>query len=86
MEDFYYAGGLPALMAEIKDLLQLDCLTVNGKTLGENLASARIVNRDVIRERAAPLLQSGGTAILYGSLAPNGAVIKAAAADRRDRE
>jgi dihydroxy-acid dehydratase len=83
MEDFYYAGGLPALMAEIKDLLQLDCLTVNGKTLGENLASARIVNRDVIRERAAPLLQNGGTAILYGSLAPNGAVIKAAAADRR---
>jgi len=83
MEDFYYAGGLRALMAEIPDLLHLDCLTVNGKTLGENLDGARVVNQDVIRSRQAPLAGSGGTAILYGSLAPDGAVIKTVASDRR---
>jgi dihydroxy-acid dehydratase len=83
MEDFYYAGGLRALMADIRDLLHLDSRTVNGKTLGENIATAHAVNRNVIRERAKPLLEAGGTAILYGSLAPDGAVIKAAAADRR---
>jgi dihydroxy-acid dehydratase len=83
MEDFYYAGGLRALMTDIRDLLHLDSRTVNGKTLGENLAGARAVNRSVIRERDKPLLGAGGTRILYGSLAPDGAVIKAAAADRR---
>jgi dihydroxy-acid dehydratase len=81
MEDFYYAGGLRALMAEIRDLLHLDCVTANGKTLGENLEGARIINRDVIRGRETPLAGSGGTAILYGSLAPDGAVIKTPAAD-----
>jgi dihydroxy-acid dehydratase len=83
MEDFYYAGGLRALMAEIGDLLNLECVTVNGKTLGQNLDGARIVNRNVIRGREAPLAESGGTAILYGTLAPDGAVIKTSAADRR---
>ena len=83
MEDFYYAGGLRALMSEISDLLDLDCLTVNGKTLGENLEGARIVNPEVIRGRQHPLMENGGTAILYGSLAPDGAVIKTAAADPR---
>ena len=83
MEDFYYAGGLRALMAEIRDLLHLDCRTVNGKTLGENLEGARVVNREVIRAREAPLADSGGTAVLYGSLAPDGAVIKSVAADKR---
>jgi len=83
MEDFYYAGGLRALMAEIRDLLLLDCRTVNGRSLGENLEGARIVNRDVIRTRENPLFASGGTAILYGSLAPDGAVIKTVAADQR---
>jgi dihydroxy-acid dehydratase len=82
MEDFYYAGGLRALMAEMQDLLRLDCLTVNGKTLGENIANARIVNTDVIRTRQTPLAESGGTAILYGTLAPHGAVIKSVAADK----
>ena len=80
MEDFYYAGGLRALLAELKDLLNLDCRTVNGKTLGENLAGARIFNEDVIRTRKNPLRESGGLVVLRGSLAPNGAVIKAAAA------
>jgi dihydroxy-acid dehydratase len=80
MEDFYYAGGLRALLAELKDLLHLDCRTVNGRTLGENLAGARIYNEDVIRTRNNPLKVSGGLVVLRGSLAPNGAVIKAAAA------
>ncbi len=83
MEDFYYAGGLRALMAEMRDLLLLDCRTVNGASLGENVDGARIVNREVIRGRDKPLCESGGTAILYGSLAPDGAVIKTVAADRR---
>jgi dihydroxy-acid dehydratase len=83
MEDFYYAGGLRALMAEIRDLLHLECRTVNAKTLGENLEGARVTKSEVIRSREAPLFESGGTAILYGNLAPEGAVIKTSAADRR---
>jgi dihydroxy-acid dehydratase len=83
MEDFYYAGGLRALMAEIADLLKLDCPTVNGKTLGQNLEGTSVLNSAVIRERDKPLMESGGTAILYGNLAPDGAVVKTVAADRR---
>jgi dihydroxy-acid dehydratase len=81
MEDFYYAGGLPALMAEMTDLLHTDCVTVNGKTLGENLKGASINNPEVIRPRDKPLAESGGTVILYGNLAPDGAVIKTSAAE-----
>src|SRR5262245_18824521 len=80
MEDFYYAGGLRALLAELKDLLHLESRTVNGISLGENLAGARIYNDEVIRTRQNPLKESGGLVVLKGSLAPNGAVIKAAAA------
>jgi len=80
MEDFYYAGGLRALLAELKDLLNLECRTVNGKTLGENLEGARIFNPDVIRPRSQPLKASGGLVVLRGNLAPSGAVIKASAA------
>jgi len=80
MEDFYYAGGLRALLAELKDLLVLTCKTVNGKTLGENLEGAQIYNEDVIRTRKNPLKESGGLVVLRGNLAPNGAVIKASAA------
>jgi dihydroxy-acid dehydratase len=76
MEDFFYAGGLRALMAQIRDLLHLDSGTVNGRTLGENLDSAPIINKDVIRPRENPLAATGGTVILRGSLAPDGAVIK----------
>jgi dihydroxy-acid dehydratase len=83
MEDFYYAGGLRALLAEIRDLLHLDCLTVNGRTLGDNLEGASLNNHDVIRPRANPMNATGGTAVLYGSLAPHGAVIKTSAADPR---
>jgi dihydroxy-acid dehydratase len=80
MEDFYYAGGLRALLAELKDLLHLDCRTVNGRTLGDNLEGARIFDEEVIRPRTRPLKDSGGLVVLRGNLAPNGAVIKAAAA------
>jgi dihydroxy-acid dehydratase len=80
MEDFYYAGGLRALLAELKDLLHLDAKTVSGRTLGENLAGARIWNPDVIRARANPLKAAGGIVVLRGNLAPSGAVIKASAA------
>ena len=83
MEDFYYAGGLRALLGELKDLLQLDCRTINGHTLGENIGGARIYNEEVIRKRENPLQESGGLVVLRGSLAPNGAVIKAAAATPR---
>jgi dihydroxy-acid dehydratase len=80
MEDFYYAGGLRALLGELKDLLALECRTVNGKTLGENLQGARIYNEDVIRKRKNALKESGGLVVLRGNLAPGGAVIKASAA------
>jgi dihydroxy-acid dehydratase len=80
MEDFYYAGGLRALLAELKDLLHLDSQTVTGKSLGENLQGARIFNDEVIRKRANPLKPSGGLVVVRGNLAPSGAVIKAAAA------
>jgi len=83
MEDFYYAGGLRGLLAEIRDLLALNCRTVNGQTLGENLEGAAIYNAEVIRERENPLLASGGLAVLRGNLAPDGAVIKPAAAESR---
>jgi dihydroxy-acid dehydratase len=79
MEDFYYAGGLRALLAELKDLLNLSARTVNGKTLGENLEGAKVFNPDVIRPRSNPLKKSGGLVVLRGNLAPNGAVIKASA-------
>ncbi len=83
MEDFFYAGGLRALMAEIRDLLHLDSKTVNGRSLGENIEAARVIQPDVIRPREQPLSATGGTAILFGSLAPDGAVIKTSAADPR---
>jgi len=83
MEDFYYAGGLKALLKEIGDLLNLDCLTVSGRTLGENIRTAKISNSEVIRSINNPVSAKGGTAILYGNLAPNGAVIKPTAAEAR---
>jgi dihydroxy-acid dehydratase len=83
MEDFYYAGGLPALLKALAPKLDLRCRTVTGKTLGENIAGAEIHNVDVIRTLDRPILQSGGLAILRGNLAPHGAVIKASAAEPR---
>jgi dihydroxyacid dehydratase/phosphogluconate dehydratase len=83
MEDFYYAGGLRALLNELRDLLDLGARTVNGRTLGENIADAKVWNPEVILPRAAPLKASGGIVMLRGSLAPDGAVIKTSAADAR---
>jgi dihydroxy-acid dehydratase len=70
------AGGLPALMQEIRSLLQLDVPTVTGKTLGENIAGATVTNRELIRPLSDPLFPEGSLAILRGSLAPEGAVVK----------
>jgi L-arabonate dehydrase len=85
MEDFYYAGGLPAVLHQIHDLLDLDALTVTGLTLGENLdrISTKIVDDRVIRIRSNPLDEGGSLAVLRGNLCPDGAVIKISAADPR---
>ncbi|MEE9250253.1 MAG: dihydroxy-acid dehydratase, partial [Alphaproteobacteria bacterium] len=82
MEDFYYAGGLPAVMRALgeADLLHRDALTVNGRTVWENCAEAVNDNAEVIRPFDNPLTESGGIAVLRGNLAPDGAVIKPSAA------
>ena len=80
MEDFHRAGGLLAVLREVRDLLDPGALTVTGKPLVEHLADAEIWDEDVIRRRGAPLQESAGIAVLYGNLAPSGAVIKPAAA------
>ena len=81
MEDFFHAGGLPAVMAELADLLHLDAITVTGKTVGENIAGAAIENTDVIRPAADPLEAGGSLVVLHGNLCPDGAVMKITAAD-----
>src|SRR3979411_126623 len=83
MEDFFYAGGLPGLMSRIKDHLHLDCVTVTGKTLGENIAEAEVYNDDVIRTVANPIYAEGALAVLKGNLAPDGCVIKPSACEPR---
>jgi dihydroxy-acid dehydratase len=80
MEDFYYAGGLPAVMREIKHVLDGRALTVNGRTVGENIADAPCWNREVIKELGQPFKAHAGIAVLRGNLAPDGAVIKPSAA------
>jgi dihydroxy-acid dehydratase len=80
MEDFYYAGGLPAVMKEIAHLLHGEALTVNGRTIGENIHDAPCWNRKVVSPFAEPFKQEAGIAILRGNLADNGAVIKPSAA------
>ncbi|MPY76335.1 MAG: dihydroxy-acid dehydratase [Alphaproteobacteria bacterium] len=83
MEDFYYAGGLRGLLNRLRDHLHLDCVTANGKTLGENLDGAEVFNDEVIRPLSKPLSDEGGLVVLRGNLAPGGAVIKHTAADPR---
>jgi dihydroxy-acid dehydratase len=83
MEDFYYAGGLPGLMERLRDLLHVECRTVTGATLGENIAGALVHNDEVICTRAKPVAAEGGLAVLRGNLCPDGAVIKHSAADPR---
>ncbi len=86
MEDFFYAGGLPALMTRIRDHLKLDALTVTGHTLGENIAGAEVHNDDVIRDVGNPVFTGGALAVLKGNLAPEGCVMKPGACDPRLRK
>ncbi|MEI5682173.1 IlvD/Edd family dehydratase [Mesorhizobium sp. CCNWLW179-1] len=83
MEDFYYAGGLPALMREMGGLLDGDAKTVNGRTIGENIADAECWDRKVIRSLDNPVRAAAGIAVLRGNLAPNGAIIKPSAASSK---
>jgi dihydroxy-acid dehydratase len=85
MEDFFAAGGVGALLRELKDLLHLDAMTVTGETLGERLAHEGEgdgwVDRTIVAERAKPLEPQGGLVALFGNLAPQGAILKRSAAD-----
>ena len=84
MEDFFAAGGIGALLRELKDLLHLDCLTVTGETLGDRLAHDEgdgWIDRTIIAERKKPLEPHGGLVALFGNLAPEGAILKRSAAD-----
>ena len=82
MEDFYYAGGLPAVIKRLldKDILHKDALTVNGKTIGENNLKSQCWNDDVIRTFENPLTKDGGIKVLKGNIAPHGAILKPSAA------
>ena len=81
MEDFFYAGGMRALMNQIKERLHTQALTVSGRTLGEDIDGAKVFNADVIRSLDNPVYHEGSLAVLKGNLAPDGAVIKPAACD-----
>jgi dihydroxy-acid dehydratase len=83
MEDFFYAGGLPALMTRIKDHLHLDVVTVTGQTLAENIQHAQVHHDDVIRTVENPIYAEGALAVLKGNLAPDGCVIKPSACEPR---
>ena len=85
MEDFFAAGGIGALMRELKDLLHLDVMTVTGETLGERLGAGgdAWIDRSIIAERASPLEPQGGLVALFGNLAPKGAILKRSAADAK---
>jgi dihydroxy-acid dehydratase len=83
MEDFFYAGGLPALLRQLGTLLHGSAITVNGRALAENIAAAEVYNDDVIRSPNRALQPEGGLAVLKGNLAPNGAVIKPSAMEAR---
>jgi dihydroxy-acid dehydratase len=79
MEDFFYAGGLPALMSRLEGHLDLSAMTVTGKTLGENIAGAEVYNDDVIRKLDTAIYDEGALAVLRGNIAPDGCVIKPSA-------
>ena len=83
MEDFYYAGGLPAMLKNIESHLKSDCLTVNGCSIGENISDARVYNNDVIRDTDNPIYPSGALVVLKGNLAPEGCVMKVSAMDTK---
>ena len=83
MEDFFYAGGIRALMTELRDLLDLSCMTVTGKSIGENIEGGNVHLPDVIHPLADPIYAGGATAVLKGNLAPRGCVMKPSAAEQR---
>jgi len=85
MEDFFAAGGMGALLRELKDLLDLDCMTVTGETLGERLSAETetYVDRNIIAARKEPLETQGGLVALFGNIAPKGAILKRSAADAK---
>ena len=83
MEDFFYAGGLLAMMKQISERLDTSCMTVSGTTVGENIAEAEVFNDDVIRSLSNPVFHEGSLAVLRGNLCPDGSVIKPAACDPR---
>jgi dihydroxy-acid dehydratase len=83
MEDFFYAGGLRAFLARLSAHLDLSCVTVSGRTLGDDIAGAQVWNDDVIRPLEHPVSPPGGTVVLRGNIAPDGAVMKASAAEPR---
>ncbi len=83
MEDFYYAGGLRGLMSRLTGRLNLDAMTVSGRTLGDTLKGAEVYNDDVIRPVENPIYPSGSLAVLRGNLAPDGCVIKPCAMEQR---
>lgn len=83
MEDFFYAGGLPALMKSIGDRLDLTAKTVSGRTLGEDIEEAQVWNDDVIRPMENPVYREGALAVLNGNLAPDGCVIKPSACEKK---
>jgi dihydroxy-acid dehydratase len=83
MEDFFYAGGLRALMGQMRNMLDLSCITVTGLPLGEGIANSKVHLPDVIHSLDEPLYPEGATAVLTGNLAPRGCVMKPAAAEQR---
>ena len=86
MEDFYYAGGLRAFLVQLGAAIDGTQRTVNGKTIAENIAGATVYNEDVIRPTTQPLVEKDGLAVLYGNIAPKGAVIKPAAMEQHLRK
>ena len=86
MEDFYYAGGLRAFLGQLGSAIDGTQRTVNGKTIAENIEGAKVYNDDVIRPVTKPLVESDGLAVLYGNIAPKGAVIKPAAMEQHLRK
>lgn len=85
MEDFYFAGGLPALMSRLRHVLHLEAVTVSGRTVGENIAGAEVYNEDIIRSVDNPIYAQGALKVLRGNLAPQGCVIKPSACEPRLR-
>lgn len=83
MEDFYYAGGLPAMLNRISGHLDMSAQTVNGRTIGENISTAQVYNEDVIRSLENPLYREGALAVLRGNIAPGGCVIKPSACSQK---